>query len=205
MCPTHSYDTEAMGGDLSGSMPNPSLSASATPSVKTLFLSAGNSSGNIAKVGGTIFDHFVDAGNTTTTETDLYTDTVSASVLGTNGDKIEVDYGGIFVSSGTATREVKVYFGGTAIFDTGALTLSLSAAWTAWVLIIRVSATVIRYMVSFTTEGAALSAYTATGELTGLTLSGTNIIKVTGQAAGVGAATNDIVAKLGTVQWKSAA
>ncbi len=153
----------------------------------------------------TLFDHYADAGNTTTVETDLYSDTTAAGTLGANGDKIEAEYGGAFVSSGTATREVRLYFAGTAIFDTGALTLSLSSAWTMYVTLIRVSATVIRYMVSFTTEGAALSAYTAVGELTGLTLSGTNILKITGQAAGVGAATNDITAKLGTVQKVPAA
>jgi hypothetical protein len=71
--------------------------------------------------------------------------------------------------------------------------------------LIRVSATVIRYMISFATEGAALAAYTAVGELTGLTLSNTNILKITGQAAGIGAATNDIVAKLGTLSWYPAA
>jgi len=111
----------------------------------------------------------------------------------------------LFVSSGTATRQIKIYFGGTAIFDTGALTLSLSSAWTVYVTIIRVSSSVIRYMISLTTEGAALSAYTAVGELTGLTLTSTNILKITGQAAGVGAATNDIVAKLGSIAWHPAA
>lgn len=158
-----------------------------------------------AKFGGIIFDHFADAANSTTTETDLYSDTIPASALNANGQKIIAEYGGVFVSSGTATREIKIYFGGTAIFDTGALTLSLSSAWTAYTTLIRVSATVIRYMVSFTTEGAALSAYTAVGELTGLTLSNTNVLKITGQAAGIGAASNDIVAKLGTVSWEPAA
>lgn len=146
-----------------------------------------------------LFDHYADQGNGTTVETDLYSDTIAAGQLANNGDKLEIEYGGIFVSSATATREVKIYFAGTAIFDTGALTLSLSSAWTAFAKIIRVSATVVRYMVSFTTEGAALAAYTAVGELTGLTLSGTTVLKITGQAAGVGAATNDIVAKLGSV------
>lgn len=152
-----------------------------------------------------LFDHYVDAGNGTTVETDLYSDTTAAGQLANNGDKINAEYGGVFVSSGTATREVRIYFAGTAIFDTGALTLSLSSAWTCYVTIIRVSATVIRYMVSFTTEGAALAAYTAVGAVTGLTLSGTNIIKVTGQAAGIGAASADIVAKLGNVQYAPAA
>ncbi len=44
----------------------------------------------------------------------------------------------------------------------------------------------------------------STGELTGLTLSGSNILKITGQAAGTGAATNDIVAKMGFVEFKAA-
>lgn len=152
-----------------------------------------------------LFDHFADAGNTSTTETDLYSDTIAASQLGTNGDKLELEAGGVFVSSATATRQVKLYFGGTAIFDTGALTLSLSAAWTMFAVLIRVSSSVIRYTVSLTTEGAALAAYTATGELTGLTLSATNTLKITGTAAGVGAATNDIVAKLGAASFIPAA
>lgn len=155
--------------------------------------------------GRALFDHFASVGNVTTGETDLYSDTIAAGQLASNGDKLSASYGGSFVSSGTATREIKIYFAGTAIFDTGALTLSLSAAWTAYVDIIRVSSTFIRYMISFTTEGAALSAYTAVGELTGLTLSNTAVLKVTGQAAGVGAATNDIVAKLGSVSYYLAA
>ena len=158
-----------------------------------------------ANIGGTLFDHYADAGNVTTGETDLYSDTLAANTLGANGDKVNAQYGGLFVSSATATREIKIYFAGTAIFDTGALTLSLSSAWTVYATIVRVSASVVRYMISLTTEGAALSAYTAVGELTGLTLSSTAILKITGQAAGVGAATNDIVAKLGKVDFEPAA
>ncbi len=156
-------------------------------------------------LGGTIFDYNTDAGNVTTAETDLYSSTTIASTLAVNKDKLTAEYGGVFVSSGTATRQIKVYFAGTAILDTGALTLSLSSAWTLYVSIIRVSATVVRYSTSLTTQGAALAAYTSCGELTGLTLSNTNILKVTGTAAGVGAATNDIVAKMGYVSISSAA
>lgn len=156
-------------------------------------------------IGNALFDHYANAGNVTTGETDLYSDTIAAGQLSANGDKLEAEYGGVFVSSGTATREIKIYFGGTVIFDTGALTLSLSSAWTTYVTIQRVSTTVVRYMISFTTEGAALAAYTSVGELTGLTLSNTNILKITGQAAGVGAATNDIIAKLSHVTFLKAA
>ena len=88
--------------------------------------------------------------------------------------------------------------------DSGALTLTLSSAWTVYITIIRVSSSVVRYTISMTTEGAALAAYTSVGEVTGLTLSGSNILKITGQAAGVGAATNDIVAKMGYIEYKPA-
>ncbi len=170
----------------------------------------GNMGGNVslalAKAASyALFDHYATVGNGTTVETDLYSDTLAAGQLAANGDKLEAEYGGSFVSSGTATRQIKLYFGGTAIFDTGALTLSLSAAWTMYVSIIRVSSSVIRYMISLTTEGAALAAYTAVGELTGLTLANTQVMKITGQAAGVGAASNDILAKMATIVYVPAA
>lgn len=153
---------------------------------------------------GSLFDHYSSVANGTTVETTLYTDTIVGTTLAVNGDKLEIEYGGTFVSSATATRQIKIYFAGTVIFDTGALTLSLSSAWTAYVTIIRVSASVVRYMISFTTEGAALAAYTNVGELTGLTLTNDNILKITGQAAGAGAASNDITAIMGYVKLTSA-
>lgn len=164
-----------------------------------------DSSGNTASIPRVLFDHYADVGNIGTGEDDLYSDTIAASQFSVNGQKLEGEYGGIFVSSATATREVKAYFGGTLIFDTGALSLSLSSAWTAYISVIRVSSSVVRCMVSFTTEGAALAAYTAYTEVTGLTLTNTQVLKLTGEAAGVGAATNDIVAKLGSVSWYPAA
>lgn len=153
-------------------------------------------------VGGyqTVDVDYTNGGNSTTVETDLFTYTTPAGGLGVNGDRYEAQWSGSFVSSGTATRQLKAYFGGTNIFDTGALTLSLSSSWEIECTITRVSSTVVRYSVSMTTQGAALSAYTATGEVTGLTLSNTNIIKLTGTAAGVGAATNDIVGKVAYVE-----
>lgn len=157
------------------------------------------------KTSAPLFDHHADVGNATTVETDLYSDTLAAGQLGTNDDKIEAEYAGVFVSSGTATRQLKIYFDGQSIFDSGALTLSLSSAWTIYLTIIRVSATVIRAMVSMTTQGAALAAYTAYTEVTGRTLSGTNILKLTGTAAGVGAASNDILSKMGYVTFRPAA
>lgn len=146
-------------------------------------------------------EHYADQGNVTTGETDLYSDSFGMGrVLDVDGAKIRAEYGGVFVSSGTATRRIKVYYGGTAIFDSGALTVSLSAAWDVHVFIIRESSSVVRAKVTMATEGAALAAYTSYTRVTGLDFTGSNILKITGQAGGVGAASNDIVAKLGNIE-----
>lgn len=156
----------------------------------------------VATVGGKIKEFFTSVGNVGTGEDDLYTYTTEASILNTNGDEIEGSFGlELIDSAGTATRQVKLWFGGTAIFDTGALTITGNSDAVINFTIVRVSATVVRYRVTLTTQGASLAAYTSVGELTGLTLSNTNILKLTGEAAGIGAASNDIVAHNGSVYW----
>lgn len=188
------YDTaarEAIRLDTDGATPSSSVAVGAS----TAF----------AKVGGAIFDHYADQGNTTTSETDLYSDTIPANAFSVNGQKITAHYAGTLVSSATATRELRVYFGGTMIFDTGALSLSVAGDWVIDVVVIRDSSTSVRCDVKANLTGPSTGAYANYQAVTGLTLTGTTILKITGQAGGVGAATNDIVAKLGTVSWLPAA
>lgn len=160
-----------------------------------------------AAVGGTIFDHFVDAGNTTTTETDLYTDSIPANTFATNGDKIKAEYHGIFVQHATATRELKVYFAGSVIWDSSAgTTNSAGYEWDVTVLLTRVSSTVVRCSVTLANSFLNISFdYSTYTELTGLTLTGANVLKITGQAGSTGAASSDIVAKQGNVMYFPAA
>jgi hypothetical protein len=162
---------------------------------------------SFAKLGGIIFDHIANAStsNVDGTEDDLYSDTTLANTLSTNSEKIFAEYGGSWVGHATANRRIKAYFGGTSIFDTGTITISATSAWSMAIRIIRVSSTVVRYMVRFTTGGNSLEAYTSSGEITGLTLSNTNILKITGIASGTGAASADITAALGTIMWFPAA
>jgi hypothetical protein len=162
-------------------------------------------SSTFGSMGAGIFDHFVDAGNSTTTETDLYSDSIPASALNTNGDKLRAIYAGTLVSSATATREIKIYFGGTVIFDTGAVTLGVSGDFVINVEIIRDSSTSVRCAVWANLTGPSTGSYANYATVTGLTLTNAQTLKITGQAAGVGAATNDLVASLGHVEWKSAA
>ncbi len=149
-----------------------------------------------------LFDHYADIGNVGTGEDDLYSDSIVKGQLRNNGDKIVADYTGTYAASGTATRKLKVYFGGTLIFDSGALTTAAAQTWRVLVQIIRESSTVVRCTI--TEIGAILSASTYT-RITGLILADAQILKLTGEAAGVGAATNDIIAKLGSIEYEQAA
>lgn len=153
-----------------------------------------------------LFDHYADANNITTGETDLYTDTIAAGKLATNGDKIVAKYQGIFTGAAAASQDLRVYFGGTKIYDSGALSIGVATDnWTLEVLVIRESSTVVRCSVSVNSDFATLFPYSAYTRVTGLTLTGTEILKITGQAAGAGAASNQITATLGTVSYQPSA
>lgn len=153
-----------------------------------------------------LFDHFADAGNGTTVETDLYSDTLADGQLAVDGDKIEAWYSGVTVGHATATRQIRVYFGGTLIYDSTAQVTAAAANWSIGVRVIRESSSVVRCDVSFD-DNLNLAAFPGSQytRITGLTLADPQILKITGQAGGVGAATDDIVAKLGSVKFWPAA
>lgn len=160
-----------------------------------------NANSVIYSIGGAAFDDFADVNNTTTTETDLYTHTIIANTLSTNGDKLLARYAGKF-NDLTATCQLRIYFGGTLIGDTGLLTVSsLTADWSAEVFIIRTGTTTVRADVKIFTPGTGTASYTNETDMTGLTLSSTNILKITGTAAGASGGSSDITAKLGTISF----
>lgn len=160
-----------------------------------------------ATLGGVIFADFTSTSTTHTdgTEDDLYTHTHLASQLGVNGDSIEQLEHVSFVSSVTAARRCKKYFGGTLIFDSGSLTLSLGGEFDILTTIIRESATVARVSVLVTSTSASSIPYSTYTRITGLTLSSTNILKTTGIASGTGAASADIANVLSKTWWYPAA
>lgn len=156
------------------------------------------------KGGGTRFDYYTDS-SVGGAETDIYSSSTDASILGANGDKLVATYAGNFVTVGTELTQLKVYFGGTAIWDsTGIAVATGTSSWEVNAKIIRASSTVVRFSVTLNTTGASGFVYATSGELTGLTLSSANVLKITGTSSGVGSAVGDIVGKMGTVQWESA-
>lgn len=154
--------------------------------------------------GGIIADFTSDVNNSGTGETDLYTYTTKANTLAATGEKVEAWYSGTF-NDLTATNQLRLYFGGTLIGDTGLLTISAIGGWSCNVLVIRTGASTARAVVTINTPGASTALYTSQTDLTGLTFTNTNIIKITGTAAGATGGSNDITAKLGTVYWYGSA
>jgi hypothetical protein len=149
-------------------------------------------------------DFFVDANNVGITETDLYTYTTLANRLNTTGEKIVAVYGGE-LKDATASSQLKVYFAGQVIGDTGVLTMSVAGAFVINVSIIRTGTTTARSILNISTPGASTSAYTKYTSLTGLTFSNTNILKITGTAGGATGGNDDITATYGNIQWQPAA
>lgn len=150
--------------------------------------------------GGKIYGTSTDVSNTSTTETDLITYTTKANTLVATDESLVFDLSGTF-NDVTATSQLQFYFGGTNIGNTGALTVSATGGWSARVIIIRSGASTAKAVVTVATPGASTASYTTTTSMTGLTFSGTNIIKVTGTAGGAGGGTGDITGSAGQLMW----
>jgi parallel beta-helix repeat protein len=155
-----------------------------------------------SKVGGTIDQKYTSTGTpASSTETDLHTFTTVANTLGADGDSLSLVSGGTFSGNASATSQLRVYFGGTQIFASGALTAAAAGSWHIEAFLIRSSSTTVRSIVKFTSANAITAPLVTETDLTGLTLSGTNILKVTGQGGGASPAANDIVYKLGVISF----
>ena len=165
---------------------------------------AGTSTGHIAIIGGKVYNAFADVGNATTTQTDLDSYTVPANALNTDGEGLSGFYSINILGSATATSQFKVFFAGTAYFDSGALALAANGNWQIWVELVRTSSSTARISTVLQSPGAALTAYTNEADVTGLDFTTTNILKLTGTRAGVGAASGDILFKHGKILWEAA-
>lgn len=156
----------------------------------------------LTRVGSSVADFFLDVGNSGTTETDLYSYSAPARTLGSVGDKLSFEFAGTFLSHATATRRLRVYFGGTLLLDTGAI-VTASEAWRVTGTIIGTSPATARATVMFIKDSVTQASYV---NIAGLNLSTLDsILKITGTAASTGAASDDIIARLGSVESVPAA
>ena len=149
-----------------------------------------------------LFDYYADVGNGTTVETDIFSSSIAADTLVDNGDKIVAEYTILTAAHGTATRQIIVYFGGSARFTGTAIATVAAQAWKLTVTVIKTGTTTGRIGVLLNTGATNQSAEV---DMTGLDFTAANVLKFTGTAAASGATTNDIIGKIGTVEYKPAA
>ena len=154
-----------------------------------------------AGMGGVLHKDQTDVGNVGTGDDDLVSYTIPANTLSADGQSISAHYQGIFVNS-TSTKRLRVYLDGTAIFDSGDLTISASSAWVMNVHCQRSSSTVARCGVALNTSGASLGSYATSTDVTVANWTASRILKNTGETAGVGTANNDVVNRAAKIRWE---
>lgn len=116
--------------------------------------------------GSSFFERSSDETTSGTTTENLYTYTLPAGSLADDGDKIQVEYAGIYTAN-TNQKRLQPKFG-TNVLITGDTTNASATDWYVRYYLIRVSNTVVRYAVEFGTN--ADQATIDTGEITGLDL-----------------------------------
>jgi hypothetical protein len=151
-------------------------------------------------VGGALFESDADVASTTSTSIqDLYSHTIPAGLLTTNKDKIRATFTVAIASTGGVTKTVGVSAFGTQIYTTGALTVATAGDLTLDVFLIRVSATSVRCVVTPSTFTTGTLTPSVT-DVTGLTLTNTQILKITA-TIGTGAAVGNVTAKADFVEY----
>lgn len=164
----------------------------------------------IAKTPISLFNLYANISTTSTGGSfdDLQSVTIAAGQLASNGDRILARWVGQLVEHATATRQVRVVFGGTTIADSTAyVTVPPASGIYVWdIEIVRVSSSVVR--TSLNGNNPAYSAVSplpfaggAYTEVTGLTLANTQVLKITAAATGAGAASGDITGRSLTVSY----
>lgn len=149
-------------------------------------------------MGGVIFTSTTTTGNVTTGEDTLFTTSIPANTLNSNKDTLVATCAGTFGAS-INNKRIRVRFGSTLIFDSGALAITAATSWVVELEIIRTGAATQKCNVRLNTSSAALSAY-ANYTVSTETLSNANNLDVTGE----GTATNDIVGEMFKVRWEAA-
>lgn len=142
-------------------------------------------------------DFYTSVSNSGTTETDLYSFTIPANTLVTNGEKIIARFSGSF-NDATGTETMKSYFAGTATSNIGGIAGN-PANWDYQIMLTRSGTTTARVTVNFLSDGIFKPGITTS--LTGLDFTTTNIFKITGTSSQ--SVTDAIKADIGTIYWQA--
>ena len=162
----------------------------------------------IAKTPISLFNLYANISTTSTGGSfdDLQSVTIAAGQLAANGDRLLARWVGQAVAHATATRQVRVVFGGTTIADSTAYVTGYGGIYVWDIEIVRVSSSVVRTSLNgnnpaYSDLSALPFAGAAYTEVTGLTLANTQVLKITAAATGAGAASGDITGRSLTVSF----
>jgi len=138
-------------------------------------------------------------GNVGAGEDTIFTYTIQASTLAVNGQAIAFDTAGTFAGTGNNKR-IRVKFGATTIFDTGAGAAYNGEDWRIFGKIYRTGAATQKATINAetmsTTTGIPYTDYTTPTE----TLSGTVVLTITAEAT----SDNDVVGEIWSVKFEPA-
>ena len=156
----------------------------------------------IAKTPISLFNLYANISTTSTGGSfdDLQSVTIAAGQLASNGDRILARWVGQLVGHATATRQVRLLFGGTTIADSTAYVTGYGGIYVWDIEIVRVSSSVVRTSLNGNNPAvSAVSALPVAGgaytEVTGLTLANSQVLKFVAAATGTGAAAGDITGR----------
>lgn len=166
-------------------------------------ISTGNIIGAKGKVCQTLHINYTPVGTVGGGEDTLMSYTVPANTLAYNGDFLEWDAGIKTGGVGTQDTTIKCYWGVTELFNTGAVTAD-SASLHAWGRIIRVSSTSQTTENSLTTDNSSIKStapYQSRVNSMSEDLTGSVVLKCTGQDASFGAGNDQVSQKYLIVKY----
>jgi len=140
--------------------------------------------------------------NSGTSETDLHTYTIPANTLDGSSRTLQTKYAGSFTDA-TATCRLRAYIGGQLIYDSGVLTLGGTGSWEINLTLITTGSSTAKVIASLaannfsTTLPNSVSSYFTS--LSGMDWTTTNIVKITGTAAGATGGSNDISCEMSQI------
>jgi hypothetical protein len=126
--------------------------------------------GTFAKTVVSLFDRYTDETTSGLLQENLYTYTLPTGFLAENGDKIQFEFSGILTAN-TNFKRLYPIFAGT-VLATGQTNVAAATDWTIDGYIIRVSNSIVRFAVEFTTTGDY--PIIESGEISGLNLTTTD-------------------------------
>jgi len=161
-------------------------------------------------LGVLLINRVEDAENEAGKETDLYNEQIAGGQLANDNDVLTANYQGTFSNNGSL-KDLRLYFAGQKIFDSGAMNVNSSTSWQIVSTITRIDATSVKCSTVITLSGATSTTSTQKVTLINLVLGNPNTLRLTGQASPpafpatfVPPESGDIVARTETISYRAA-